>query len=129
MTMIPVFQEAYGQNYELNQENLKELPESDIPSSIPVVYEDRHKNSPSTLGEYCVNSSVFAAWLRAGESDQEDYPIASRAYESIRDEYNVDLDVHALVADIQGKSRVEPLTVSRMPLLSCVQTSIGSHAL
>ena len=32
--------------------------------------------------------------------------IAARANESIRDEYNVDLDVRALVPDIQGKSRV-----------------------
>ena len=41
-----------------------------------------------------------------GGSDQEDNPIAARANESIRDEYNVDLDVRALEADIQGKSRV-----------------------
>ena len=41
-----------------------------------------------------------------GGSDQEDNPIAARANESIKDEYNVDLDVRALEADIQGKSRV-----------------------
>ena len=103
------YRHAYGTSYVISQENLDAIPESGIPDGIPVIFEDKQIPALATVGAYSLNTSVLALWFEAGESDPEDYPIASRAYNLISSDYNIALDSHALAQDIQGNPRAAPM--------------------
>ena len=90
----------YGERYEPPAANIANIPENGMSDKIPVVYEDRHGTVQANVGAFSVNNSILSLWIRAGESDPEDFPIAARAYACLHPLYNLDLDIQALAQDI-----------------------------
>ena len=110
----------YGERYEPPAANIANIPEMGISDKIPVVYEDRHCTVQANIGAYSINNSILSLWIRAGESDPEDFPIAARAYARIHPLYNLDLDIQALAQDIQGNPRA--MTMQQMTTISQLVT-------
>ena len=106
LTLNRAYVQKFGHQAALDEDVVDALPQNGVPEFPHMVIEgNRDQKQPFLKGMYSMTTATLSAWLRAGEDAPGDYPLAARAFESIKDECNVSTDIHSLAQAIQGNPR------------------------